>query len=156
VDDVRHIAEMLPREAARRTRIVFLGGKAGGISRIGDVEVFYAGFVTDIYSAMAGLDLIWHPAHDEGLGTALIDALALGVPPVAFAVGGVPEIVRDGREGLLIPHGDIGGFVRAHISTLNSETRRPLAAAGPSRAALFSVERMTENTERVYERVLTV
>jgi glycosyltransferase involved in cell wall biosynthesis len=156
VDDVRRIAESLPDEAARQTRIVFLGGSVTGMSRIGKVEVFHAGFVTDIYDAMAGLDLLWHPARDEGLGTALIDALALGVPPIAFAVGGVPEIVRNGIEGILVSPGALEEFVHAHVSMLNAEKRGKLASSGPARAALFNVDRMTKNTERVYESVLTI
>ena len=151
VDVVQRIAWSLPANAAQRTRIVFLGGRAAGKERWGDVEVAHAGFVTDIYNAMAGLDVLWHPARDEGLGTALIDSLALGVPPVAFAAGGVPEMIQNNQNGLLVPVGDVDGFVTAYISLLNDDTRSRLATAGPRRAALFSVDRMTEHTEQMYE-----
>ena len=60
--------------------------------------------------------LLWHPARDEGLGTALIDALALGVPPIAFEVGGIPELVEHDIHGLLVRPGDIDGFARAHVA----------------------------------------
>jgi glycosyltransferase involved in cell wall biosynthesis len=156
MDAVCQIAEGLPPEVARRTRVVFLGGEERGPGRIGNVDTFHAGFLLDIYDAMAGLDLLWHPARSEGLGTSIIDALALGVPPVAFAVGGIPEIVEDGREGFLVPPGDIRRFTEAHQALLDNETRTRFAEAGRVRAALFSVERMTQNTERVYEQVLSL
>lgn len=155
VEELREIATLLPPEAARRSRLLLLGGRETGACRFGEVEGFRAGFVSDIYDAMAGLDLLWHPARDEGLGTALIDSLALGVPPIAFSVGGIPEIVEHDREGLLVPPGDLRAFARAHVALLHDEARGRLAAAGPHRAALFSVDRMTENTERVYQKVLT-
>jgi glycosyltransferase involved in cell wall biosynthesis len=155
IDAVRQIIDGLTPHAARRTRVVFLGGDRGGPGRIGEVETFQAGFLLDIYDAMAGLDVLWHPARNEGLGTSIIDALALGIPPVAFSVGGIPEIVRDGEEGFLVPLGDIRKFAEAHLALLDDGIRTRLAEAGPARAALFSVDRMTENTERVYEQVLT-
>jgi glycosyltransferase involved in cell wall biosynthesis len=152
---IEDVARALSPDAARRTRIVFLGGAQTGPARLGNVEAYHAGFVTEIYNAMAGLDLLWHPALKEGLGTALIDALALGVPPVAFAVGGIPEIVENETSGLLVPPDDIRAFAQAHVAMLDDSVRTRLASAGPIRAAHFSVEQMTQNTVRVYEKVLT-
>lgn len=155
VDTVARIAEALPAEAARRTKIVFLGGEAAGPIRLGEVEGFRAGFVTDIYNAMAGLDLLWHPATSEGLGTSIIDAMALGVPPIAFAVGGIPEIIDHKVQGLLVHPTDVSAFAQAHAAAMAEPFRQVLAERGPARAELFSVEAMTERTERVYQTVLT-
>jgi len=155
LDDLHHIIANLSPATAKRTRIIFLGGAPLGRGAIGAVETFRAGFVTEIYDAMAGLDILWHPARDEGLGTSLIDAIALGVPPIAFEIGGIPEIVEDRVQGLLVPAGDIRGFAAAHEGLMSPELRGQLAAAGPARAAVFNVARMTERTERVYEQVLT-
>jgi glycosyltransferase involved in cell wall biosynthesis len=155
IDAAAAIARALPPDQARRTKLVFLGGDARGAIQLGLVDGYRAGFVTDIYNAMAGLDLLWHPATSEGLGTSVIDALALGVPPIAFAVGGLPEIVENGVQGLLVPPGDTSAFVRAHGLALEESFRSRLARAGPPRAAHFSVDAMTEKTERVYQTVLT-
>jgi glycosyltransferase involved in cell wall biosynthesis len=152
---IEDVARALPTDAAQRTRIVFLGGAHAGSTWLGNIEAFHAGFVTEIYNAMAGLDLLWHPALNEGLGTALIDALALGVPPIAFAVGGIPEIVENGTNGLLVPASDIRAFAQAHVTMLDGSVRTQLASTGPVRAAHFSVEQTTQNTIRVYEKVLT-
>jgi glycosyltransferase involved in cell wall biosynthesis len=154
-DALRHIASWLSEDAIQRTRVLLLGGAARGPIKLGPLIGHQAGFVIEVHNAMAGLDLLWHPATEEGLGTVLIDALALGVPPIAFDVGGVAEIVQNGKTGLLVPSGDMHAFAAAHESLLRAEAREPLARAGPNRAAVFSVEAMTEGVERVYQRILT-
>src|SRR5689334_8959821 len=97
------IGAALPEVTRRNARLVLLGGTATGPTTIGGLEAFRAGFVDEVHAAMAGLDVLWHPSSAEGLGTAVIDAMALGVPPVAFAVGGLRELIEDGRCGLLAP-----------------------------------------------------
>ncbi len=155
IDAIRHIASQLTEDAVERTGVLLLGGTARGPVRLGPIRAHQCGFVAEIHNAMAGLDILWHPASEEGLGTVLIDALALAVPPIAFDVGGVGEIVQDEKNGLLVPFGDIQGFAAAHDSMLHPVRRRRLAEAGPNRAAVFSVEAMTDGVERVYQRVLT-
>ena len=155
LEQLFHMTAWLPDEAIARTRVVMLGGKETGPASIGPLKAWRAGFVTEIYDAMAGLDVLWHPSLEEGLGTALIDALALSVPPVAYAVGGVPEIVDSGVNGLLVQPGNVQAFSESHVQMLAAETRERLGAAGPARAADFGVERMTDGVEQVYYRVLT-
>jgi glycosyltransferase involved in cell wall biosynthesis len=111
--------------------------------------------VDEIHGAMAGLDILLHPSSAEGLGTAVIDAMSLGIPPVAFRVGGLPELIEDQRSGLLVPAGDIAAFAAATDRLVRDESlRKSLAAAGPARAAEFSVERMVRGTQGVYDSVL--
>lgn len=150
------IAERLPDEMRARVRLVLLGGSSAGRENIGGVEAFRAGFVDEIQNAMGGLDMLWHPSIAEGLGTAVIDAMALGVPPVAFSVGGLPELIVDGISGLLVPAADVGAFAAgvARIAT-DADLRGCLAAEGPERAGLFSVDRMVEGSQAVYARVLS-
>lgn len=149
------IGEQLAPSLRQRVRLVLLGGQATGTESLGGIEAFRAGFVDEVHHAMAGLDLLWHPSSAEGLGTAVIDAMALGVPPVAFAVGGLPELITEGETGLLVPPGDVGAFSAAVARALTDEPlRRAMATAGPSRAAEFSVERMVAGTEATYHRVL--
>lgn len=154
-DALRPIAEQLSDDAIACTRVVLMGGEARGPTRLGPLKAHQAGFVTEVHNGMAGLDILWHPAREEGLGTVLIDALGLGVPPVAFDVGGVGEIVVSGENGLLVPSGDSRSFALAHESLLDVSLRSRLAANGPVRAAQFSVESMTDGVERVYQDVLT-
>jgi L-malate glycosyltransferase len=149
------IANAVQPDVAARIRLVLLGGSASGPDRIGQFEAYRAGFVYDPHAAMSGFDLLLHPSSAEGLGTALIDAMALSVPPIAFAVGGIPELVVDGEVGVLVPPNDVAAFARAveRLVTQESE-RRLLGGRGPSRAAQFAVDRMIGGTKQVYARVL--
>ena len=155
IDLLRRVGDQLSEQAVSRTRVVLLGGASRGPVKLGPVLAHEAGFVTEVYNAMSGLDLLWHPALDEGLGTVLIDALALRIPPIAFDVGGVSEIIEKGKNGLLVPSADTNAFATAHESLLEPAARERLASNGPNRAALFSVRAMTDGIERVYQRILT-
>ena len=149
------IAERLSPAARDRARLVLLGGQAAGAQAIGGIAAFRAGFVDEVHAAMAGLDLLWHPSSAEGLGTAVIDAMALGVPPIAFGVGGLPELIEHEQSGLLVPPGDVAAFAAGvERLVLNASFRRRLGAAGPDRAAEFGVDRMVLGAQQVYDRVL--
>ena len=155
LDLVSGIARKLPGELFRRTRIVLLGGKGKGGTTISGVESFDVGFVEEIHEAMSGLDILWHPARSEGLGTSVIDAMALGVPPIAFAVGGLPEVIEDGKSGLLVPASDVTGFVRAAAALIADDGLRAMLAEGARhRAREFDARRMIEKTAEVYDRVV--
>lgn len=149
------IMDALPSGARSRLRLVLLGGAFGGIVPLGGVEAFRAGFVDEVHDAVAGLDFLLHPSRAEGLGTAVIDAMALRVPPVAFAVGGLRELIENGRNGVLVPAGDVRAFAAA-VDRMIADTRwrEQLAGAGPERAARFSVEQMVDGTRAVYDRLL--
>lgn len=138
---------------AERVRVVLLGGERLGRVQIGPVEGFAAGFLTDVYDAMAGVDILWHPSTSEGFGTTLLDAMALAVPPVTFQVGGVGEVVTD-AEGILVAPGDLRAFARAtERLVLDAALRQRLGASGVARAAQFSVDRMTDGALAVYHKV---
>lgn len=149
------IARHLPDADRSTARLVLLGGVSAGMTTIGGIAAMRAGFVDEVHRAMAGLDVLWHPATSEGLGTAVIDAMALRVPPVAFRVGGLPELIIDRECGLLVPPGDIEAFADAASQLVrDAGLRKRLGEAGPLQAAEFSVARMAEGTSRAYERVL--
>ncbi len=155
LDLVGGVARRLPGEVFRRTRLVLLGGKGKGSTSISGVEGFDAGFVEEIHDAVAGLDVLWHPAKSEGLGTSVIDAMALGIPPIAFAVGGLPEVIEDGKSGLLVPPGDMQAFARAAAELITNEALRAKLGEGARvRAREFDAKRMIERTAEVYQRVI--
>jgi glycosyltransferase involved in cell wall biosynthesis len=154
-DRLAAIAGGLSESARRRTRLLLLGGRRVGSDRLGGVETFFAGFVDEVQGAMAGIDVLWHPSSSEGLGTVVIDAMALKVPPIAFAVGGLVELIDHDRTGLLVPREDTAMFAAAAERLINDATlRRRLGEAGPKRAQDFGVDRMVEGTMRIYDDVL--
>jgi glycosyltransferase involved in cell wall biosynthesis len=135
-----------PRREALERKIAELG--------LGDV-VRFAGFRKDLPRWMGALDLLVHPAYMEGLGVSLLQAAAAGVPIVASRAGGMPEAVRDGRNGLLVPPGDVAAL-RAALSTLTDDAplRARLAAGGPRLIAdEFSLDTMVEGNLRVYREL---
>lgn len=154
LDFVAGIARRLPGEVFRHTRLLLLGGSGKGGTTVAGVEGYDAGFIEEIHDAIAGLDILWHPARSEGLGTSVIDAMALGVPPIAFAVGGLPEIIEDGKSGRLVPPGDIQAFVRAAEELItDGALRAKLADGARVRAREFDAKTMIERTAEVYHRV---
>jgi len=80
--------------------------------------------------------------------------MALGVPPVAFAVGGLPELIEADMSGLLAPAGDVEAFaVQATRLVNDSQLRSTLGAAGRHRAQDFGSDAMVDGTVKVYEAV---
>ena len=118
--------------------------------------VTMAGFRDDLPRLLPGLDLLVHPAEREGLGLALLEAAAAGVPVVACAAGGVPDVVADGVTGRIVPVHD-SAALRAAIARLlaSPEERAQLGAAARSRAERrFGVEGLVAAHLSLYERVL--
>jgi glycosyltransferase involved in cell wall biosynthesis len=66
-------------------------------------QVRFLGEVEDVSALLAGAQLAVHPARSEGLSNAILEAMAEGLPVIATAVGGTPEIIQDGQNGLLVP-----------------------------------------------------
>jgi glycosyltransferase involved in cell wall biosynthesis len=81
-------------------------------------KVIFAGFRDDLDRIMGCLDLLIHPALMEGLGVSLLQAAAAGVPIVGTRAGGIPEIVRDGINGYLIPPSDVQSIADAVVKVL--------------------------------------
>jgi glycosyltransferase involved in cell wall biosynthesis len=104
---------------------------------------------------MKGFDLFVMSSVTEGLGTSLLDAMACARPIVATTAGGIPEVVEDGVNGLLVPPRDAASLAKAIVRALkNDALRTRMGAAGLARVSeRFTVERMVEQTARVYARL---
>jgi len=118
-------------------------------------HVFLAGFRPDILSVHKAFDIFVMSSITEGLGTSLLDAMACGKPIVATTAGGMPEVVADGRTGILVPPRDHETMAAAIVRLLTDEkARAEMGAAGLARVrTLFSAERMVQDTLAVYRRV---
>jgi glycosyltransferase involved in cell wall biosynthesis len=118
-------------------------------------HVFLAGFRPDILSVHKSFDVFVMSSVSEGLGTSLLDAMACGKPVVATTAGGMPEVVDDGRTGLLVPPRDHTAMADAIVRLLrDAALRERMGAAGMARVrSEFSTERMVQDTLDVYRRV---
>jgi glycosyltransferase involved in cell wall biosynthesis len=113
------------------------------------------GYLPQAYEALPAMDLFVLPSISEGMGLVLLEAMQAGVPIVASAVGGIPEVVRAGKDGLLVPPGDVAVFSDACSKIIeNPDLAKFLVLSGLSRWPKFSIERMIRETEQVYTRIL--
>ncbi len=121
-----------------------------------EVNVRLLGFRQDIPEILSILNLFVLSSSWEGLGTSLLDAFASRVPVVATNVGGIPEIVKDKVNGILVPPGNPGALAGAIISLLKN--RELASRMGEEGFRLvkekFSVERMVEETRKIYDRLV--
>jgi glycosyltransferase involved in cell wall biosynthesis len=120
-----------------------------------DSTVVFAGFREDAPRIAAACDVFVLPSLREGLPVALLEAMTLGRPLVATRVGGVPEVVEDGRQGILVPPAQPAALARALVSLLGDPSlRQRLGAAARERAAEFDIRRSVRRMEDVYEGLL--
>jgi glycosyltransferase involved in cell wall biosynthesis len=105
---------------------------------------------------LSASDIFLFPSHQEGLPNALLEAMACELPVVASRVGGIPEIVREGVDGLLIKPGDIEGFVHAtEILLSDGILRSKMGRTGRERVQeKFSWSRGAEEIGKVYQDLL--
>lgn len=115
-------------------------------------RVTFLGHRDDVADVLAGADVFVLPSRSEALPNSVMEAMAAGLPVVASAVGGIPELVRDGRTGRLVPPGDAGALADALLDLLDHPDR--LAEFGRAgREAMertFAFARMVGQIETLY------
>jgi glycosyltransferase involved in cell wall biosynthesis len=116
----------------------------------------FLGHVDPIEPLVAALDVLVLPSLSEALGLVLLEAGALGVPVVATAVGGIPEVVEDGVTGILVPPGQPTALADAVNQLLGDPVRaRAMGEAGRARVERkFALERTVAGHVAVYEGLL--
>lgn len=114
--------------------------------------VIFTGFVKEISKAIAILDVIVLPSTREPFGRVLVEAGAMGKPAVATKVGGIPEIIEDGKTGFLVSPGDTETLAQRILELLNNrELAREMGTNAERRVKQrFSLERMVNEIEEVY------
>jgi glycosyltransferase involved in cell wall biosynthesis len=103
---------------------------------------------------LASLDVLVLPSAYEEMGSVLTEAMASGLPVVASDVGGIPEVVRHGETGLLVPPGDVDALAAA-LDRLVADAglRARLSAGARARAAGYAWPRLAARVAAVYARV---
>jgi glycosyltransferase involved in cell wall biosynthesis len=121
-------------------------------------HVLLPGFRADAIALTKSVDIFVMSSVTEGLGSAMLDAMACRIPVVATRAGGIPEAIVDGEHGLLVRPQDPSALAQAILRLLRDpQLRQRLAEAGRQRVvAEFSVEQMVRRTLAAYEKGLAM
>jgi len=154
---VPHVVAEFPN-----ARFVFVGDGPllGELRRLGEElgvgrHLIFLGSRRDVPECLSTFDLFCLPSLNEGMGRALIEAMAVGCPVVATRVGGIPDIVVDGTTGLLVLPRDDRALAEAILTLLRDRSRRVAYGEAARRRidGRFDVETMVRNIERLYDAV---
>jgi glycosyltransferase involved in cell wall biosynthesis len=128
---------ILPVKGPERGRLEYLRDLLGL-----QEKVFFLGEYRKNGSFLAGLDIFVLASRSEGLSIALLEAGCAGLPLIASATGGIPEIVRDGETGILVPSEDELSLAEAIIFLIEDPKKRKNLgdeAAGISESGLMKI-----------------
>jgi len=159
---VRAFAELAPKHPTARLAICGSGREVklqlrAMIAELGLGErVLMCGFRKDVPAVLAATDVYALPSRAEGLGFSLLEAMASGCAVVASRVGGVPEIVTDGQDGLLVEPENPVALAAAIARLLDSpELRKRLGAAGRATAQeRFDTRHLVGQVEELYRSLI--
>ena len=115
----------------------------------------FTGWVDNVGDYLAAFDLFVLPSLREGLGSILLDAMQFGLPIVASAVGGIPDVVEDTESGTLVPPGDAAALAGAILRLYtDAEMRNAMSEAARRRSENYRPEFMIEQYWRLYQEIL--
>jgi glycosyltransferase involved in cell wall biosynthesis len=119
-------------------------------------SVVLLGHVQDPVTLLNALDIFVMPSLNEGLGVAALEATAVGLPVIASAVGGLPEVVADGHTGVLVKSGDAAALADAIRLLAADDAARSVMGGEARRSAVhnWSIESMAERTLSWYHACL--
>jgi glycosyltransferase involved in cell wall biosynthesis len=162
----QYLLEAIPRVLAERpdTRVLIVGDGVGfdevrrRVAALGLADrVVMTGFRRDVPEVMAALDVLVLPSvRSEAAPQVVPQALAVGTPVIGTAVGGIPEAIRDGETGRLVPPGDAKALAEAILEVLRDPARaRATARRGQALVQEhFTFEATMRATTAVYEELL--
>ena len=138
--------------AGSRLRELQAIAHARGVDHI----VEFLGHRDDVPALLAAADLFVLPSRSEAFPNGAIEAMAAGLPVVASAVGGLLDLIDDGRTGVLVPPGDPGALAGAIASLVNDPSRAHRLGAAARHEVLnrYSFERMVDAFETLYDTLL--
>jgi len=121
-----------------------------------DKSVYFVARSEDTRKALAVMDVFVMPSLQEGLGLALMEAMAAGLAVVGSDIGGIKALIKDRESGLLVSPADTDGLAKAILDLLQDEEKRKRYGLEAAKfiAANFSQEKMVDGTERIYSECL--
>jgi glycosyltransferase involved in cell wall biosynthesis len=140
----------MPGDGPLRSRAQDLARQLGVEERIR-----FCGWWDDVPSLLAATEVSVLASRHEGLPRAVVESLAAGVPVVATAVDGTPEVVTPGVNGFLVPAGDVSALAAAVVDLLDRpRLRAEMAAAAPTGLDEFDIDLMVRQQEELYRCLL--
>lgn len=118
-------------------------------------NVHFLGYRPDNRDLLSAFDLFVLSSREEGLGSALIEAMAVGLPVVGTDAGGIPELIEDGQNGFVVPREDADALAGAILRlAADAERRTRFAKRSRELSRRYSSERMARKTLAAYEEAL--
>lgn len=119
--------------------------------------VKFAGFLPDVSAHLAKFDLYVQPSLSESFGLAIVQAMSVGLPVVATATGGIPEVVTQGKSGILVPTEDSKALSAAILEMIRDpKMARKMGEIGRRDARLkFNLDDMITELEQIYVEMAT-
>jgi len=116
----------------------------------------FEGTVSNVADYLNAADIFVFPSLSEGMPNALLEAMACGLPVIASKIGGVVDVVEDGKSGILFEPGDVSGLASAMVRLLNdNELRFKLGAEARKRIVdSFSIDKIADEYINLYKEVL--
>lgn len=159
--DVIEVFARVAREVPARLMLIGDGPDRSGAEHLAlrhgvADRVHFLGKQDNVNELLPLADLMLMPSEMESFGLAALEAMACSVPPIATRVGGVPELVQDGVNGLLFPLGDVDAMAAAAVDLLKDQERLNAMAQAARATATehFCASRIIPLYEEYYERVL--
>lgn len=155
---VEAAAQLLPRFPNLHVLIVGDGPLRSTLEeslRQAHVAYTLPGFLPQAYQSLPAMDLFVLPSLSEGMGLVLLEAMQAQLPLVATRVGGIPEVIREGQDGILVSPADPDALAQACQTLLDQPTlAKQQVQSGRTHWPLFSIEQMIQKTENFYEEIL--
>jgi glycosyltransferase involved in cell wall biosynthesis len=118
-------------------------------------NVRFLGWRPDVDEVMGCFDIFVLPSLNEGMGRVLVEAMSVGLPIVASRVGGIPDLVKHGENGLLVPPANTSALEQAISDLLSDKARRKrMGETGKRMCRSYSVEAMVEQIDALYKNLL--
>ena len=118
-------------------------------------NVRFLGWRSDVATVLSAFDVFAFPSLNEGMGKAIVEAMAMGKPVIASDVGGIPDLVVHGENGLLVPPANSEALANAVLDLYeNPDKRKKMGEAGKRIAAEYGVDAMLRKIDALYETCL--
>lgn len=118
-------------------------------------QVVFAGWRNDMHDVMSAFDIFVLPSRNEGMGRVIVEAMAAGKPVIASNVGGIPDLVKHGINGFLVPTEDPEALGAAILQMAEKpELRRDMGAAGKRIAQSYDISSMVEKIDVLYRDIM--